>query len=324
MISHTKKSGILALSLLALIITLMIVTIPKTHWQAGHAFWSHGTYHPFWSITVPRILLALMAGLMLAVSGYLLQTTLKNPLADSGILGVNAGASFGAVCALLLPSWFGWNISTESALVSFSMLGGLLATLPILVISQLAGTSLTLLTGVAMTAIIGALSSALIFTIGQGKTDLALQWMAGGLYGRGWEQIGYLLPWFIATLIFIALVFVPLKWVRYDDSILRGIGIKGPTLRMLLLVGTALITAPAVSAVGPIGFVGLVIPHMARMLTNNEPLHSLIATMLLGSVFLAGSDWLARTLLFPTEIPAGVITALCGVPFFLFLLRRNS
>ncbi|GAL20171.1 hypothetical protein JCM19235_4371 [Vibrio maritimus] len=150
-----------------------------------------------------------------------------------------------------------------------------------------------------MTAIIGALSSALIFTIGQGKTDLALQWMAGGLYGRGWEQIGYLLPWFIATLIFVALVFVPLKWVRYDDSVLRGIGIKGPTLRMLLLFGTALITAPAVSAVGPIGFVGLVIPHMARMLTNNEPLHSLLTLCCLVAPFLQALIGLQEPYSFP-------------------------
>ncbi|MBY6197744.1 FecCD family ABC transporter permease [Vibrio hangzhouensis] len=316
-----KKSGLVVLLLVSV---AMIITPPDLYWQAGHEFWQHGTYHPFWSITVPRVLLALMAGLMLALSGYLLQTTLKNPLADSGILGVNAGASLGAVCALLLPSWFDWGIDTETALIAFAMFGGLVATLPILLVSQMAGTSLTLLTGVAITAIIGAISSALIFTIGQGKTDLALQWMAGGLYGRGWEQIRYLLPWFITTLVFVAVIFVPLKWVRYDDSVLRGIGIKGPLLRMLILIGTALITAPAVSAVGPVGFVGLVIPHMARMLCGHAPLSTLLTTMFLGSVFLAGSDWLARTLLYPTEIPAGVITALCGVPFFLFLLRRNS
>ncbi|MCV6037498.1 iron chelate uptake ABC transporter family permease subunit, partial [Escherichia coli] len=92
-----------------------------------------------------------------------------------------------------------------------------------------------LLTGVAITAILGALSSALIFTIGQGKTDIALQWMAGGMYGRGWEQVSYLLPWFLACLAFIVLVYLPLKWVRYDDAILRGIGINGALLRLGIL-----------------------------------------------------------------------------------------
>ncbi|GAM60313.1 vitamin B12 ABC transporter [Vibrio ishigakensis] len=90
------------------------------------------------------------------------------------------------------------------------------------------------------------------------------------------------------------------------------------------MIGTALITAPAVSAIGPIGFIGLVIPHMARLICKNSPGQSLILTLVLGSLFLAVSDLLARTLLYPTEIPAGVITALCGVPFFLFLLRKNS
>ncbi|MET2850967.1 iron ABC transporter permease [Vibrio owensii] len=292
--------------------------------QAGELFITHGTYHPFWSLTLPRFLLAIMAGMMLAVSGLLLQTTLKNPLADSGILGVNAGASLGAVCAILLPAWFKWNITTESALLLFSMAGGLLSAIPVLIVSRIGNTSLTLLTGVAITAILGALSSALIFTIGQGKTDIALQWMAGGMYGRGWEQVSYLLPWFLACLAFIALVYLPLKWVRYDDAILRGIGINGALLRLGILLGTVFITAPAVSAVGPIGFVGLVIPHIARLLSANDPLRTMFTTLIFGAGFLALSDVLAKHLLFPTEIPAGVITALLGVPFFLFLLRKHS
>lgn len=292
--------------------------------QAGELFITHGTYHPFWSLTLPRFLLAIMAGMMLAVSGLLLQTTLKNPLADSGILGVNAGASLGAVCAILLPAWFNWNITTESALLLFSMAGGLLSAIPVLIVSRIGNTSLTLLTGVAITAILGAFSSALIFTIGQGKTDIALQWMAGGMYGRGWEQVSYLLPWFLACLAFIALVYLPLKWVRYDDAILRGIGINGALLRLGILLGTVFITAPAVSAVGPIGFVGLVIPHIARLLSANDPLRTMFTTLIFGAGFLALSDVLAKHLLFPTEIPAGVITALLGVPFFLFLLRKHS
>lgn len=292
--------------------------------QAGELFIAHGTYHPFWSLTLPRFLLAIMAGMMLAVSGLLLQTTLKNPLADSGILGVNAGASLGAVCAILLPAWFNWNITTESVLLLFSMAGGLLSAIPVLIVSRIGNTSLTLLTGVAITAILGALSSALIFTIGQGKTDIALQWMAGGMYGRGWEQVSYLLPWFLACLAFIALVYLPLKWVRYDDAILRGIGINGALLRLGILLGTVFITAPAVSAVGPIGFVGLVIPHIARLLSANDPLRTMFTTLIFGAGFLALSDVLAKHLLFPTEIPAGVITALLGVPFFLFLLRKHS
>lgn len=292
--------------------------------QAGELFITHGTYHPFWSLTLPRFLLAIMAGMMLAVSGLLLQTTLKNPLADSGILGVNAGASLGAVCAILLPAWFNWNITTESALLLFSMAGGLLSAIPVLIVSRIGNTSLTLLTGVAITAILGALSSALIFTIGQGKTDIALQWMAGGMYGRGWEQVSYLLPWFLACLAFIVLVYLPLKWVRYDDAILRGIGINGALLRLGILLGTVFITAPAVSAVGPIGFVGLVIPHIARLLSANDPLRTMFTTLIFGAGFLALSDVFAKHLLFPTEIPAGVITALLGVPFFLFLLRKHS
>lgn len=311
------------LALLVFAPALFIASNPGLR-QAGELFITHGTYHPFWSLTLPRFLLAIMAGMMLAVSGLLLQTTLKNPLADSGILGVNAGASLGAVCAILLPAWFNWNITTESALLLFSMAGGLLSAIPVLIVSRIGNTSLTLLTGVAITAILGALSSALIFTIGQGKTDIALQWMAGGMYGRGWEQVSYLLPWFLACLTFIALVYLPLKWVRYDDAILRGIGINGALLRLGILLGTVFITAPAVSAVGPIGFVGLVIPHIARLLSANDPLRTMFTTLIFGAGFLALSDVLAKHLLFPTEIPAGVITALLGVPFFLFLLRKHS
>ncbi|MBT0078601.1 FecCD family ABC transporter permease [Vibrio alginolyticus] len=311
------------LALLVFAPALFIASNPEFR-QASELFITRGTYHPFWSLTLPRFLLAIMAGMMLAVSGLLLQTTLKNPLADSGILGVNAGASLGAVCAILLPAWFNWNITTESALLLFSMAGGLLSAIPVLIVSRIGNSSLTLLTGVAITAILGALSSALIFTIGQGKTDIALQWMAGGMYGRGWEQVSYLLPWFLACLAFIILVYLPLKWVRYDDAILRGIGINGALLRLGILLGTVFITAPAVSAVGPIGFVGLVIPHITHLLSANDPLRTMFTTLIFGAGFLALSDALAKHLLFPTEIPAGVITALLGVPFFLFLLRKHS
>lgn len=292
--------------------------------DAGIAFVLNGTYHPFWSLTLPRILLASMAGFMLASSGFMLQTTLNNPLADSGILGVNAGASLGAVCALLLPNWFGWSIQGDHALISFAMIGGLVASIPILFVSRLSSSSVTLLTGVAVSAILSAVSSALIFTIGQARTDLALQWMAGGLYGRGWEQVSYLAPWALFALLFNLLAYVPLKWARYDDSTLRGVGINGSHVRLLILLGTAFITAPAISAVGPIGFVGLVIPHMARLICRSHPAQTQMITMILGSAFLILSDFLAQTLLFPKEIPAGVITALFGVPFFLILLRKNT
>ncbi len=311
------------LLLIVLAPLLFVISDPELRY-AGGQFIANGTYHPFWSLTLPRFLLAIMAGMMLAVSGLLLQTTLKNPLADSGILGVNAGASLGAVCAILLPAWFSWDISTESALLLFSMAGGLLSAIPVLVISRMGSTNLTLLSGVAITSIFGALTSALIFTIGQGRTDIALQWMAGGMYGRGWEQVGYLLPWFMACLGFIALIYLPLKWVRYDDAILRGIGINGALLRVAILLGCVFITAPAVSAVGPIGFIGLVIPHIARLMSNNDPLRTMLVTLVSGAVFLAFADVLAKQLLYPTEIPAGVITALFGVPFFLFLLRKNT
>ncbi len=241
---HQKAKGTLMIrrSLIPMMVALILAPIAfilqsEELRQSGALFIAQGTYHPFWSLTLPRFLLALMAGMMLAISGYLLQTTLKNPLADSGILGVNAGASLGAVCAILLPSWFGWEISVEKALLLFAMAGGLLSAIPVLIASRLGNASLTLLTGVAITAILGAASSALIFTIGQGKTDIALQWMAGGMYGRGWEQVSYLLPWFLGCIVFVALVYIPLKWVRYDDSVLRGIGINGAQLRVGLLIG---------------------------------------------------------------------------------------
>lgn len=319
-----KRIQILFFAALLLIIATGMLNLTPGLLSSGKAFFANGTYHPFWSLTVPRFTLALMAGAMLACSGFILQTTLKNPLADSGVLGVNAGASLGAVSALLLPDWFGWQITTESALVLFSLSGGLISTLPVLFFSQKSKLSLPLLTGVAVTAILSALSSALIFTIGQGKTDLALQWMAGVLYGRGWEQVNYLCPWLVFSLVFIALAYIPLKWTSYEDSILRSIGVKGASLRILLLGGSALITASAVSMVGPIGFIGLIIPHTARLICRHQIGASLITSIILGALFLTMSDYLSQTLLYPTEIPAGVLTALVGVPFFLILLRRHA
>ncbi|WP_375752480.1 FecCD family ABC transporter permease [Vibrio sp. HN007] len=318
------RTHISILAVALLLLTGVALAVTPEIIESGKHFFNDGTYHPFWSLTAPRLVLALMAGAMLSCSGYILQTALKNPLADSGVLGINAGASLGAVCALLLPNWFGWQIDTNKSLILFSMCGGLISTVPVLLSSLKGNLSLTLLTGVAVTAILSALSSALIFTIGQGRIDLALQWMAGGLYGRGWEHVSYIFPCFVFSFVFIAFAYLPLKWVSYEDSILRGVGLKGTSLRLLLLTGSTLITASAVSMVGPIGFIGLIIPHAARLLCNHQTGSSLSLTILLGGLFLTFSDHLSRSLLYPTEVPAGVVTALIGVPFFLMLLRRHT
>lgn len=266
---------------------------------------------------LPRLLVAALAGASLAVSGTLLQGVVRNPLADPSVIGVTSGAGAGAlVFLILLPQLPG------SLVPAAAFTGALGAALLIFAISRRGGMqpAKVALIGMAVSAFGSAVIQALVVKA-QLRVASALTWLSGSTYARGWEELGWLLAW--------PAVLLPLAWwlarrldlLALGDASATGLGISAQRTRLLGgLLGAAL-AASAVATVGTVGFVGLLAPHAARLLVPNATRKLTILSALLGAVFLVLADIVGRVLLAPKEIPSGLVVALLGAPYFLWLMR---
>ena len=272
------------------------------------------------NLRLPHTLVAFMVGVALAISGTIFQGLTRNPLADPGIIGINAGASLAAVTVIVLfPS------APIYTLPLSAFAGALLMAVLIYVLAWNKGSSpiLLILMGVGLSAIASAMSSLLI-TFGEiYSVSDALVWLAGSIYGRTWEQVFSLLPWLIVFVPMALTLARHLNALNLGDDIAKSLGTSVEWQRgLLVLVGVSLAGA-GVATAGMIGFVGLIAPHLGRQLvgTNHQGLIPISA--LLGGVIVVAADLLARTLFAPIELPCGVVTAAIGAPYFLYLLIRN-
>lgn len=285
-----------------------------------------------WELRLPRALLAAVVGIHFALSGCLLQTLSRNPLADPGILGISAGASLAAVAlvvgAAMLPAgaslyWQGEQLLTWLPVVALA--GGVLAAAGVYLLSGAARlTPLRLiLTGVVCAAVLNALMTGVLAFWGQAHTETLVAWLAGSLHGRDWHYLWVILPWTLLGLIGTALILKPLGLLRLNDEQVLGLGLDLGRWRLLVLLVATLLAASAVAVAGPIGFVGLVVPHMARGLVPGSLPHQLGISALLGALLVLAADLAGRTLVVPFELPVGVLCALIGVPAFLYLLKQQ-
>lgn len=272
------------------------------------------------TLRLPRTLVAFLVGVGLALSGTILQGLTRNPLADPGIIGINAGASLAAVSLIVLFP------SAPIFLLPWSAFGGaLIIALLIYLLAWENGSSpiRLILIGVGLAAIAGALTT-LMITFGEINTvSQALVWLAGSVYGRSWEHIISLLPW-LAILVPLTLMLTQqLNLLNLGDDIAKGLGSAVEWQRGLLLLTSVALAGACVATAGMIGFVGLIAPHLGRMLVGPTHAGLLPTAAVLGGTIVVLSDCLGRTLFAPTELPCGVITAAVGAPFFLYLLVRH-
>lgn len=271
-------------------------------------------------VRLPRTLLAIAVGAILAMCGTVMQGLFRNPLADPGIIGVSAGASLGAAIAIVL---FGGVITNTAFLVFgtvpvFAFMGGALATYAIYYLGTSSnGTSVTimLLAGVALGAIAGAGMGLLnYFADDQALRDLSL-WSMGSLAGASWDSIAVA----YGSLIVLAFLFQryakPLNALLLGEAEARHLGINVQQLKRVLILLTAAGVGVTVALSGMIGFIGLVVPHIGRMLIGPDHRNLMPVSMLLGALILLVSDMVARTAVAPLEIPVGIITAALGAPF---------
>lgn len=272
-----------------------------------------------WNIRFPRNIVGALVGANLAVSGAILQAVMKNPLADPGIVGVSSGAGLaGVIMLIFMPE-------ASILLTPVAFVGAMLSAAAVYALAWKNGIRPTriILAGVAVSAFLGSGISALLVFYSD-KVQGALLWMVGGLSARSWPQVETLFPYTILGLVLALAGCKALTILSLGDETARGLGVPVERVRFSMTAVAALLAAGAVSVAGLIGFVGLVVPHIVRLIIGTDYKYVIPGSAILGAGVLVFCDTLGRVAFSPIEIPAGIIMAFLGAPFFLYLLRRNS
>ncbi|WP_371377882.1 FecCD family ABC transporter permease [Sporomusa aerivorans] len=277
-------------------------------------------------LRLPRILLALLVGAALSLSGCILQGVTRNALADPGILGINAGAGMAVVLFVAFyPLYAGVSVFLLPfiALAGAGLTASLIYTLAYRKNQGLSPVSL-ILVGIAVTA--GLSAAMLIFTLRMNPNDyhLITIWLAGSIWGSNWSYVLALLPWLVVLIPVVISKYRILNVLALGDQVAVGLGAALEKERYMLLAAAVGLASSCAAVCGGISFVGLICPHLARQLVGNRHQWLLPAAALSGSLLLVAADLLARTLLQPAEIPTGIVIAILGAPYFLYLLARSK
>jgi iron complex transport system permease protein len=301
------------------VIRILLARLPFLDLQAD---WPKTFETILFQIRLPHTLLMVLTGMALGGSGAAFQGLFRNPLADPYIIGVASGAGLGAVVAIAIDwpvTWLGMAIVPAAAFI-----GGLLTVMIVYALARVGkSTPVTtlILAGVAVGTFTSALTS-LILLISTDQIQRAVVWLMGGFSLGGWEPVVTSLPYLAIGLIFLMLLGRPLNVLQFGDEQAMQLGLNVERVKILLVAAAALVAAVAVSFSGIIGFVGLIVPHLVRLLWGTDYRRLIPLATLGGGAVLLASDTLARTLLAPRELPVGIITSLLGAPFFLWLLRK--
>lgn len=289
------------------------------------ADWSNAHYNIVWQVRFPRVLLGVMIGAGLALAGTGIQALVRNSLADPYILGVSSGASVGATLVILVGLF---DIFGQYALSFAAFLGALVSVILVFMLGQVAGrisTARLLLSGIALSMILSAVTDFIVMTApDDDKVHSALFWMMGSLVGANWDVLPIVTVAVILSYIFLLSQSRSLNLLLMGEETAVSLGLDINKFRKVLIVFISLLTGILVSASGAIGFVGLMIPHIVRLLVGSNHKKVLTISLFLGAIFMIWADVAARLLLAPAEIPIGIVTAITGGPFFIWLLRRSS
>lgn len=271
------------------------------------------------NLRLPRLVMAMEVGACLAVAGALLQAVMRNPLADPGIIGVSAGAATAATTVLLLyPAML-------SAVPLFAFGGAALACVLIYVLAWRGGVDPVriILSGVAINTVLGAYTSFLQMLNSDNLSNV-LAFMNGSLSGGSWDEVYVITAYALLGLVLAFCCIKSANILQLGDDVARSLGVNVSVVRILLSAVGAFLAAATVAVAGMIGFIGLVVPHIARMLVGSDYRALLPVSTLLGAVMLLAADTLGRTMITGMEIPVGIVMAATGGPFFLYMLRKKG
>lgn len=277
-----------------------------------------------WELRLPRVALAALVGASLAVAGAVFQALFRNPMADPYVIGVSSGAALGATLAMLLtPNFLLLGVSAVPLLAFLCALGTVAVVYQLGRVGDAVSLLTLLLAGIAVGSFLSAVVSLLTYFAGD-RLHQVVFWLMGGFNAASWSTVRLALPYFLLGSLTLALQARTLNALLLGEDTARYLGVEVERAKKLLLAGASLLTATAVATSGLIGFVGLIVPHALRLLGGPDHRFLLPASALAGAALLVAADTLARTIIAPTELPVGLITALAGGPFFLYILRNRK
>lgn len=275
---------------------------------------------------MPRMLITILAGAALAMSGAILQSVTRNPLAEPGILGINAGSGFFIALFIMIG-----QVNADSfiyVLPIISTIGGIVTALVIFAFSYNQRNGITpasmVLVGVGMAAALSGGSLTLMSKFDKDQSEFIASWYAGNIWGDEWSFVIAFLPWVVVLIPFLLLKSNVLNLLNTHPHIAKGVGVKIERERIVLLIVAVILSSTAVSVAGAIGFIGLMGPHIAKSIVG--PRHQLFLplSVLLGAFLLVLSDTVGKVILQPSGIPAGIIVAIIGAPYFLYLMYKTK
>jgi iron complex transport system permease protein len=305
-----------------------IIGILSKHlpWIGEHieASWPQSSEQIMNKVRIPRVLLGILVGAALSIAGAGFQGVLRNPLADPYSLGVSSGASVGAAILIYFGLQFAWFGQWTVPIVAF--LTGLISLFLVLKLALIEGKlkmETLILSGVVMQAFLGAIVSFLVSISNQVINEIIF-WLMGSLALRGWSYTYMISPYLLIGLVILLSYARSLNLLSLGERQAAHLGVHVERTKLIVLITSTLVTAAAVSVAGVIGFVGLIVPHLVRLLVGPDYRLIIPLSAIGGGIYVLWADTLARTLLSPTEIPLGVITAFLGAPFFAYLLHKDK
>jgi iron complex transport system permease protein len=307
-------------------VSMPITTILESMWAKMLSFAGSHVIHSgtkdfiIWQIRLPRVILSMLVGASLAVAGTVIQGLFKNPMAEPYIVGVSFGGGLGATIALLYGSWLGFG---EFLVPAAAFLGAFGATLLVYNLARVGGSvpvSTLILSGIAVSSFLSAIISLLMAVNGE-ELHTVVFWLMGGIATRSWRHVAIVIPFCVVGFVLAIAHSRELNVMTMGDERAHQLGVDIERTKKILIVAVSLLSGAAVSVSGLIGFVGLIIPHVVRLVIGVDHRILLPSSALVGAIFMIIADTIARTAIAPVEIPVGIITALFGAPFFIYLLR---
>lgn len=287
--------------------------------------WEDNVETIIWNIRLPRVIMAFIVGAGLSVCGVLMQALTKNSLADPYVLGISSGASAGAVCSIVIGCF---NFMGGYSTIFGATLGAVISITLSLKIASLKGkiTSTQLvLAGIATSALFTALTNLVIYGYhtGSDKTKTAQYWMVGSLSGASWSKTKYVAIVFAVTILVVMLFTHDLDVLLLGDDVAESLGVNTGRIKLVIILTATILTGVVVSVSGVIGFIGLVVPHIVRSIVGSKHKALVPVVILTGGLFTMLADVISRVIAAPEELPIGIISALIGAPFFLYLIKKS-
>ncbi|MFJ8072225.1 FecCD family ABC transporter permease [Peribacillus sp. NPDC096447] len=327
--AYTVTMVFILISIVAVLISLNTGTLRLSPFKVIQTLFGYGDFKSstiLFEYRIPRILITMLAGVGLGISGAILQGLSRNPLADPGILGLHAGASFGLI---IFVTYFHSLDEKASILIPlFTSLGGVLTAFLIVLLAYDRYKGILpirlILIGIAISAGFSAITLFLSLRLDEETYSFASRWLVGNVWGRDWIHVIALFPWI--------LILAPYAWFQSNtlnaltlgDDVAAGLGASVQKQRLLMLATAVGLSCASVAMAGGIGFIGLVAPHLARRLVGPMYQHFLPVSGLIGLIILVLADTIGRSIFQPNAIPAGIVVAAIGAPYFLYLLTKTK